>query len=156
MKYQQRKVKYLLIKLLRLEDSSHSISLGFTLGLLVNFVPSFGLGPIISTGLARLFRGNSIAGFIGGICIIWAFPLLFYLNIVVGDLVLPYELHEQLNTLNDTTDALLAGLHVGKSFIVGMFINMLITGIIVYFSCFALLKRYRKQLLFYLQKKWKI
>ncbi|MEH7590416.1 MULTISPECIES: DUF2062 domain-containing protein [Priestia] len=44
----KRRFKYLLIKLLRLKDHSHKVALGFSLGSVVNFVPTFGFGLIIS------------------------------------------------------------------------------------------------------------
>ena len=62
----KRRFKYLLIKLLRLKDHSHKVALGFSLGSVVNFVPTFGFGLILSVGLAKLCKGNSIAGLIGG------------------------------------------------------------------------------------------
>lgn len=62
----KRRFKYLLIKLLRLKDHSHKVALGFSLGSVVNFVPTFGFGIILSVGLAKLCKGNSIAGLIGG------------------------------------------------------------------------------------------
>ncbi|WP_220154046.1 DUF2062 domain-containing protein [Rossellomorea aquimaris] len=69
-----RKFKCLTLKLLRLKGNAHSIALGFTVGLIINFVPSFGIGPVISTACAKIFKGNPFAGLVGGVSLIWAFP----------------------------------------------------------------------------------
>src|SRR6478752_362796 len=90
----KRRFKYLLIKLLRLKDHSHKVALGFSLGSIVNFIPTFGFGLMISVGLAKLCKGNSIAGLIGGMLFMWAFPLLFYLNMVVGSYIFPVDLDQ--------------------------------------------------------------
>jgi uncharacterized protein len=87
----QRRTKLLILKLLRIRDNAHSVALGFTIGFLVHFMPSFGIGPIISTTAARLFKGNAIAGLISGVLFIWMFPFFFYLNIVVGNLCIPMK-----------------------------------------------------------------
>ncbi|MHA2961407.1 DUF2062 domain-containing protein [Priestia megaterium] len=73
----ERRFKYLLIKLLRLKDHSHKVALGFSLGSVVNFVPTFGFGLILSVGLAKLCKGNSIAGLMGGMFLCGPFRLCF-------------------------------------------------------------------------------
>jgi uncharacterized protein len=151
-----RKSKYLLIKLLRLQDKAHSVALGFTLGLLINFVPSFGLGPVISVAFAKLLRGNAIAGLVGGLSIIWAFPILFYLNTLVGHLFFPIEIHDLTDHFEETDETVEFGLQVGKAFIAGMIANMIITGIIVYFISYTIIKNFRVKLLQYIYKNWKI
>jgi uncharacterized protein (DUF2062 family) len=150
----ERRFKYLIIKLLRIHDKAHSIAIGFSLGLLINFVPSFGFGPVLSVAFAKLFRGNTVAGFLGGISLIWAFPVLFYLNLLAGDIFLSLEATEILGGISDSEDALEAGLHIGKAFFVGMFINMFIVGTIIYFSVYALITKYRKKLLMYIYRVW--
>ncbi|MGG4382838.1 DUF2062 domain-containing protein [Priestia megaterium] len=89
-----RRFKFLIIKLLRLKDHSHKVALGFSLGSIVNFIPTFGFGLMISVGLAKLCKDNSIAGLIGGMLFMWAFPLLFYLNMVVGGYIFPVDLDQ--------------------------------------------------------------
>jgi uncharacterized protein (DUF2062 family) len=153
---QLRKIKFLLIKLLRIKSNAHNIAMGFTLGLLINFVPSFGIGPILSAGLAKLFRGNPVAGFIGGISIIWMFPLLFYLNIVVGEIVFPIEAVNIEEGLEDTEEVLEVGFQIGKAFIIGMIMNMIFFGIIIYLMIFTVIKKYRREVLMFINKKWTI
>lgn len=150
----ERRFKFLLISLLRIHDKSHSIALGFCLGTLINFVPSFGFGPVISVAFARLFRGNSVAGFLGGVSLIWAFPILFYLNFIVGQALLPAELTEIVEEIKDTGDAIEAGLHLGKAFFIGMVVNMVVAGVTIYFAILTVLTKYRKRLLKYVYRVW--
>ncbi|WP_232515503.1 DUF2062 domain-containing protein [Aeribacillus pallidus] len=151
-----RRSKYLLMKLLRLHDSAHSVALGFSLGLLVNFIPSFGLGPVVSVTFAKLFRGNAIAGLVGGLSLIWAFPILFYLNTLVGHLFFPIEVDDFTDHLGEADETVEFGLQLGKAFIAGMIANMIIAGIIIYFSSYIIIKNYRVKLLHYIGKNWKI
>lgn len=155
-KKQLRKLKFLLIRLLRIKDNAHSIAIGFTIGFLINFVPSFGIGPLLSAISAKLLRGNSFAGFIGGISFLWAFPLLFYLNIVVGENLFPIELFNIGGGIEDTEEALVVGLQIGKAFFIGMLINMLLFGSSMYFISYTILKRYRYDLLMFIYRKWGI
>ncbi|MCM3760251.1 DUF2062 domain-containing protein [Alkalihalobacillus oceani] len=151
-----RKFKFLLIRLLRIKDNAHHIAIGFTADLLINFVPSFGIGPIISIASAKLVRGNLTSGFIGGISIIWAFPLLFYLNMVVGEKLIPIELDELGESIEETVEVLKVGVRIGKAFFIGMCMNMLVFGLIIYFLTYTIIKRYRKSALTFLTKKWKV
>jgi uncharacterized protein (DUF2062 family) len=149
----KRSFKFLLIKLLRIKDKAHSVAIGFTMGLLINFVPSFGFGPVISVAIARIARGNTVAGFLGGISLIWAFPFLFYLNVLVGNLILPFDVAE-IVSVNEENPAIEVGLHLGKAFFIGMFINIIIFGIVSYFSMLFIVTKYRKRILSYIYRVW--
>ncbi|WP_061810255.1 DUF2062 domain-containing protein [Rossellomorea vietnamensis] len=142
-----RELKCLTLKLLRLKDNAHSIALGFTVGLLINFVPSFGIGPIISTAGAKIFKGNPFAGLVGGVSLIWAFPFFFYLNLVVGHLFFP---------LDSSGDAVGVGLQIGKAFFTGMMINIPLCGILTYAIMNSAVKKYRGTLLTFVQRKWNV
>lgn len=150
----ERRFKFLLISLFRIHDNFKSIALGFSLGSLINFVPSFGFGPVISVAFAKLFRGNAVAGFLGGVSLIWTFPILFYLNYIVGQALLPVELTEIVEDIEDAGNAIEAGLHLGKSFFVGMAVNMVVAGVVVYFVVLTVITRYRKRLLKYIYRVW--
>lgn len=151
-----REIKCLTLKLLRLKDSSHSIALGFTVGLLINFIPSFGIGPIISTACAKLFKGNPFAGLVGGVFLIWAFPFFFYLNIVVGHLFFPIEVAQASTGLESTNEAVGIGLQIGKAFIVGMLVNVFLFGLLIYAFTNSMVKRYRYDMLTFVQKRWNL
>ncbi|MBW3113706.1 MULTISPECIES: DUF2062 domain-containing protein [Bacillaceae] len=142
-----RELKCLTLKLLRLKDNAHSIALGFTVGLLINFVPSFGIGPVISTACAKIFKGNSFAGLVGGVSLIWAFPFFFYLNLAMGHLIFP---------LDPTSDVVGVGLQIGKAFFIGMLINIPIFGTLIYFIMNSAVKKYRVTMLTFVQRKWNV
>ncbi|WRP08640.1 DUF2062 domain-containing protein [Rossellomorea aquimaris] len=149
-----RECKCLTLKLLRIKDNSHSIALGFTVGLLINFVPSFGIGPFISTACAKMFKGNSFAGLLGGVSLIWAFPFFFYLNLVVGYLFYPIDVIDP--SVDYASEAVDVGMQLGKAFFIGMFINIPLFGILTYLIMNSIIRKYRETMLTYVQKKWNL
>lgn len=159
---QLRKLKYLSIKLLRIKGRTHNISLGFTIGLIINFIPSFGVGPFLSTVGPKLFRGNCVAGFIGGIILIWAFPLFFYLNVIVGEALLPIKIDTKIDIILDGIEAdftkpeqvFTASLKIGKAFFLGMIVNILLVGTVIYTLTYYVFKKFRIDLLKFIYKKW--
>lgn len=151
-----RKIKYLLLRLLRIKGNAHKIALGFTIGMLINFVPSFGLGPLLSAAGAKLLRANPVAGFIGGLSLLWIFPILFYLNVVVGEWFIPIEVNDLEDSLEDTEEAIEVGFQIGKAFLIGMVINMITFGMITYFLIYTVIKKYRVEVLQFITTKWMI
>lgn len=161
---QLRKLKYLCIRLLRLKDRTHYIALGFTIGLIINFVPTFGIGPFLSTVGARLFKGNIVAGFIGGIAFIWAFPLLYYFNIIVGEALIPIKIDTKIEIIFDEIEegytepeeVFNASLKIGKVFFLGMIVNMLLFGLFIYTLIYFVFEKYRIYILKFIYKKWRL
>lgn len=149
---QLRNLKFLLLRLLRLNDSAHGIAIGFTVGALVHFVPTFGLGPILSALCARWCKGNLVAGFVGGLVFLWVFPLLFYLNVIVGETIVSVNIIH----INQMHDIFHAGGTATKVFFIGMIINMFVFGAFLYSVVFFFVKKYRVDLLLFIYRKWKI
>lgn len=145
-----RNIKVLLLRLLRINDSVHGIAMGFTVGALVNFIPTFGLGPFFSAAGARLVKGNPIAGFIGGLLFLWAFPMFFYLNIVMGQALL--GVLKQFSRFGQNLEIL----PIWKMFMIGMLINLFIFGTSIYFIIYFFMKKYRYDILMFIYRKWKI
>ncbi|NKE04409.1 DUF2062 domain-containing protein [Mesobacillus selenatarsenatis] len=148
-----RRLKFLLIKLLRIKENAHNVSLGFTLGFLIHFIPSFGMGPVLSTVSAKLFKGNPVAGFISGVALIWLFPFLFYLNVVVGETLFPYGIFPSAAGM--PSHGLDAGIHLGAVFFMGMVINIILFGMFVYYLIYTIMRKYRLNFLA-LVKKWEV
>jgi uncharacterized protein len=148
-----RRLKFLLIKLFRIKENAHNVSLGFTLGFLIHFIPSFGMGPILSTVGAKIFKGNPVAGFISGVALIWLFPFLFYLNVIVGETLFPYGIFPSANGM--PSHGLDAGMHLGAVFFIGMIINIILFGMVVYYLTFTIMRKYRLNFLT-IVKKWDI
>ncbi len=148
-----RQTKCLLIKVLRIKDSEHRVALGFSVGAIVNFIPSFGFGPVVSTALAKMVKGNSISGLMGGISFLWAFPFLFYLNVVVGHLFFPLDISES-EVLDHAEGAIEASIQLGKAFFAGMVTNVLFFGLALYLISFQMMKKKRKNLLSFVLRRW--
>ncbi|NMD71336.1 DUF2062 domain-containing protein [Bacillus sp. DNRA2] len=147
-----RNIKVLLLRLLRINDSVHGIAMGFTVGALVNFIPTFGIGPFLSAAGARLVKGNPIAGFIGGLLFLWAFPMFFYLNIVMGQALLMV-----IKALTHQHFGYNWGiLPIWKTFLIGMLINLLFFGTSTYLVIYFFMKKYRYDILMFIYRKWKI
>ncbi|MCT8138060.1 DUF2062 domain-containing protein [Anaerobacillus sp. CMMVII] len=161
---QLRKLKYLCIRLLRIKDKTHSIASGFTMGFLMNFIPSFGFGPFLSTVGPKLVKGNSIAGFIGGVLFIWSFPILFYMNVIVGEAILPISIDTKIEIIIEELEdgiekpeqVLSASLKIGKAFLVGMFVNMFFFGTIAYLVSYYIIKKYQRDVLKFVHKNWNL
>jgi uncharacterized protein len=149
-----RRIKYNLILLFRLESNPHQVALGFAIGLIPSWIPTFGLGPILSVGLAKLIRTNTVSAVVGGVLgtIIW--PLLFLLNYIVGSSILDrqtvvdeLEEVEYLNAIQHTFDGI-NGLHSkGFFFLAGAVINILISSIFIYVIVYFLFKTCRVRIL---------
>lgn len=60
-----RAVKYIGLRIKRLPDTPHRIALGLSIGVMVSFTPFFGLHMLLGIIVARLFRANGLAGFLG-------------------------------------------------------------------------------------------
>ncbi|PAQ16686.1 hypothetical protein CD798_00960 [Bacillaceae bacterium SAOS 7] len=154
----QRRIKYLLLKFFRLKGSAHSISIGFTLGASINFIPSFGIGVLISVAIAKLCRGNPIAGFLGGISLMWVFPVLFYLNLLTGRFIFPDNLGEVVDKVASHSASLdqsvLTSLSLGRTFIIGMLINIALFICLLYPPIYLICKKYQKRILQYIYVKW--
>ncbi|MBM7662395.1 uncharacterized protein (DUF2062 family) [Bacillus mesophilus] len=153
---QLRKIKYLLIRLFRIKSNAHSIAVGFTVGSLMNFVPSFGLGPLLSAASAKLVRANTLAGFIGGLSFLWLFPLFFYLNVIIGELFIPIDVFELEESLGDTEEAIEASFQVGKAFLFGMVINLVVFGLVIYLLSYMMIRKYRSEVLQLICQKWEV
>ena len=61
----RRGLEYLGHRVRRLPDTPHRIALGFSCGVYASFTPFFGLHFVVAVALARLVRGNMVAGLIG-------------------------------------------------------------------------------------------
>ncbi|MFT3973676.1 MAG: DUF2062 domain-containing protein [Amaricoccus sp.] len=61
----RRSIEYLGHRVRRLPDTPHRIAIGFAAGVFASFTPLFGLHVVLAAGLARLVRGNMLAGLLG-------------------------------------------------------------------------------------------
>jgi uncharacterized protein (DUF2062 family) len=118
------------MRLFRLPESRERVARGFALGLIVNFLPSFGFGVLISGVLARSLGGNLVAGLVGGASLTFVWPLLFYANMRVGSLFIRPP--QVIDEVGDVTTESVSALMWGKTFMLGTVINMVVVGLAVY------------------------
>ena len=151
-----RRARFNCIQLLRIKKSDHLIAMGFTAGLLHCWFPTFGIGMLLSIGLARLLRANIAASIIAGSLGSFLWPILFFMNYKAGYVLTSLfststlALSEALPDEPDYSEAVdhLNSLgQLGTNFIVGSLFNSVVFSIVCYFIILFLLKRYRTPLL---------
>jgi hypothetical protein len=126
----ERCVLYNAIRLTRLRGVSERVARGFTIGMVVNFFPTFGFGVLLSGVVARVLGGNAVAGFVGGASLGFFWPVLFYLNVRVGSLF--HKPKIVIDDLDDVTTRTMDALVWGKAFTFGAVINSVLVGVVVY------------------------
>ncbi len=147
----RRGTKSMVLRVFRVKDASERVARGFALGMVINFIPSFGFGVLISGFVARLFGGNVIAGLAGGASLTFFWPFLFYLNLRMGSLFArpDVEVQDVVEINEKSMDALLWG----KSFIVGMSVNVVLAGLLAYIAVFFLHARLRPAALAWFRRR---
>jgi uncharacterized protein len=146
-----RYFRYQAIRLFRIRARTEQIARGFALGLIINFLPTFGFGVFISGFLARLFGGHIIAGFVGGATLTFAWPLLFYFNIRAGTFILQAE--SPIADSAGMSEQAMNQLVWGRAFLLGMTANMLGVGLTVYLLIRLLYRRIRPAVLALLRRR---
>jgi len=84
-----RAIEYISIRLKRIPDTPHKISLGMSCGIFASFTPLFGLHFLIAGLLSYLLRANVLASLIGtfvGNPI--TFPIITVFNLKLGEWIL--------------------------------------------------------------------
>ncbi len=151
----RRKLRFNILKFLRLKDMPGRVALGFALGACVNFYPTFGFGVPLAIFIAGLVRGNLAASFLGDVIFKPLFPIMFYFDLVTGSKLIGqgithirYVMHGLLKL-----DWKIYQL-VGKAFFLGALLNTLILGTILYIAVYEIFSRYHRQMtrLFLAQK----
>lgn len=144
----QRRVKFTLIKFLRLKGAPRKIALGFAIGACVNFYPTFGIGLPLAGLLAGLAMSSIPAGLLGDVAFKPLFPVFFYLNLVTGYIFLPggnNDLDKMWVELMNIRPATFVKL--GKIFFTGAIVNSLLLGIVLYSVVYLIMLKYRQPLL---------
>ncbi|MBY0097367.1 DUF2062 domain-containing protein [Mesobacillus maritimus] len=145
----KRRTRYYVLRFVRLKANPHQVALGVTLGFIPNWFPTFGLGPILSMGLAKLSKGNVFAAALGGIVGVPLWPVLFWLNYQIGGLfhdkpsqVDEIEEVEYIEAINDTVESIQTG---SEQFLTGAIMNILVSSVILYILTFVLFSKYRRR-----------
>lgn len=150
----KRRLKYNLIKFLRLKGAPAKVALGFAIGACINFYPTFGVGVPLAGLAAAVFFANISAGILGDIVFKPLFPLFFYLNMATGCMVWPKQNIQPINLSETLLKPSLSSLGtLGKVFFIGAVINSLILGTILYLLIYFVVERYRLSMLKWLIRK---
>jgi uncharacterized protein len=149
-----RRIKYNLIRLFRLKSSPHQVALGLTTGLIPSWIPTFGLGPILSVGLAKLVRANTVSAIVGSVIGTPIWPLLFLINYKVGGLLLDRKTNvdelgevEYINAIYHTFEGIIGFHSSGFLFLTGALVNILTSSTLIYFIVYFLFKKCRVRIL---------
>ena len=147
----RRGTKSMVLRVFRVKDASERVARGFALGMIINFIPSFGFGVLISGFVARLFGGNVIAGLAGGASLTFFWPFLFYLNLRRGSLFVRPDVEVQ--DVAEINEKSMDALMWGKSFILGMSVNIVLAGLLAYIAVFFLHARLRPAALAWFRRR---
>ncbi len=86
--------KYILLRLSRLEGSSHAIAIGFACGVAISFTPFVGGHLLLAALTAFLFGGNVLASTIGTLIgNPWTFPVIWVSILKTGEWFLGVQGH---------------------------------------------------------------
>lgn len=144
----RRRLKFYLLKLFRLHDSPKAVAGGIAWGAFVHFYPTFGFGPLIAVGMARLFGANMVAATVGWAVFMPLFPLFFYLNFLVGDMLTGVPTENIWYAIQGMSSLRLKDiLLLGKAFTLGFLVNGLLEVILLWWGGYVLFKRYRREAL---------
>ncbi|MER2009939.1 MAG: DUF2062 domain-containing protein, partial [Psychrobacillus sp.] len=113
-----------------------------------------GLGPVLSIGMARFLKANTISALVGGVLGTFIWPLLFFLNYKVGSLVLDRytkvdELDEveYIDAIEHTYTGIVSSHSSGFIFLTGAMCNIVISSIAIYIMVYIMFKTYRVRIL---------
>lgn len=144
----RRRVRFALIKFLRLKGAPRKIALGFAIGACVNFYPTFGIGVPLAGILAALAMSSVSAGFLGDVAFKPLFPVFFYLNLVSGYIFCPQGKNDLDKMWLELLDLKVATfIKLGKVFFAGALVNSLLLGGVLYTVVYLIMLKYRRRLL---------
>jgi len=106
--------KYYYLRLLRLKGTPHSLALGAAIGVFVGITPTIPLHTVIIIVLTLLTRSSLLAGIIVSwlVCNPLTYIPQYYLSLVIGNLVTPYNLDWQ--RIKTVLDTLLSNASIGE------------------------------------------
>jgi len=156
-----RWVRYLYVRLVRINDSPQKIAWGLAVGAFLGVFPTFGLGILIALALAIAFKFNKAAAILGSLIMNpLTTPFFWTASSVLGALLVNRDWHHTLKTfqafsahlnLRDLATRegwsfILKGLGTGiYVYFLGNILISLVLAIIFYFAGLHLTKAYRER-----------
>lgn len=141
MKKSIRKMKKHFAKIMKLEDSPHSIAMGFAVGTLIAIAPTLGLDIFIALLVLFIFPSLNKISLFGGLLLwnpIFAAPIL-PLSYKIGDFLLGNisPSHFSISILNTIYN-------LSLKVIVGSYVSAIIFSILSYFAIRIIIHYYKK------------
>ncbi len=161
-------------ELAQLKGKPYTIAMGAAVGIFWNFIPSLGVGPFLSLGLARILKSSGIAAVTFNLATGFFIPFFYSLNLIMGRFVmrkgvtteeltdtLQKSFQESIDAVEGVDSEPVSYFSLSKlqsfstEFFVGGVINAILAATLVYFAFWSLLsyRRYYKHL--FLKKKRK-
>ena len=142
--------KFNFSKLIRISDTPHSISLGFSIGVFASFNPFIGVHIIIAIFISWLLKANYFSSILGTfIGTPLTYPFIWIVSLYVGNVFIPVEDFD-LSLLGKSSLYSLEFLSKIKPLIPSFLIGGLLVGLATAFLSYFFVK---KLIIFYRKKK---
>ena len=153
-----------LASLFRVKGSPYFVAFGAAVGLFWNFIPSLGIGPILSLLAARFFKARSVAAVTVNLATGFFIPLFYTLNVVTGKLVtglgisllelkgIESSLEKSVGNIAKVADEPQTYFFLdrlqsfSKEFLIGSAVNAFLAAIAAYLVVYLVLSRRKKYL----------
>lgn len=97
----KRKLRFVYLKIIRLSDPPEIIARGAAIGVLMGILPTFGLGVLLSLGVAFVFRANKAAAVLGSLIMNpFTSPFFWGISAAVGSFIMREDRAELLRRLH--------------------------------------------------------
>jgi uncharacterized protein len=103
----RRSARYMLLRLVRIDASAHSIAAGCAVGVFAVFTPFLGLQMTIGAVLALALRGSILASAVGSFAgNPLTYPIIWISTFTAGNVLLGSSASAEMSTLSDGAEAL--------------------------------------------------
>lgn len=134
----KRRIRLTYLRILRIDDPPERISRGIAIGVLMGILPTFGLGGLMSFGIAFILKANKAAAILGSFIMNpLTSPFFWTLSIVLGSVI-----------MREDSSTIMAKFHgenfwkgAGRTYLVFLVGNILVSAVFTAAS-------------YYISKKW--
>jgi len=162
-----RKFRKKIRKILKHEGTPYSIALGAAIGVFWNFIPSLGIGPLLSIAVAKIVKARAAVAIAINLATGFFIPFFYTLNVITGNFITGFRLEPQeiesklekslqtsVSNIGSVVDQPLTYFLLDKiqsfsvDFMVGAVINAFLAGLVIYVVLWYILKnrkKYKKQ-----------
>ena len=139
-----QKIKGFAVKIATLNGTPRGIAFGFSLGLFMSVIPTFGVGMIAALALASVFKANFLAAYLGTLVVNPVTGVFFYgFNYLIGSWILGGEAGLALPRSFSELWPLLGT--IGKQLYLGGLILASALSALSYLAVFNAVRIYRKR-----------